>query len=165
MPSSLLWPHPTSYAASRVTSACCLIDSLTMLAASTAQDLVRSLTLPSAHAIAQNAGRDHRFTSRSIRDGCCLRRYTGDSTNPIPNSPSDIRPDCMTAPTHSLSVRPEHLPAPPDWVLRLRVGSASTQQVAPLRLTPGYRADRDLPGRGPCTPLEVRVSARDVCPS
>ena len=51
---------------------------------------------------------------------------------------------------------------PPDWVLRLRVGSASTQQVAPLRLTPGYRADRDLPGRGPCTPLEVRVSARDV---
>src|SRR5262245_28231469 len=68
----------------------------------------------------------------------------------------------MTAPTHSLSVRPEHLPAPPDWVLRLRVGSASTQQVAPLRLTPGYRADRDLPGRGPCTPLEVRVSARDI---
>jgi hypothetical protein len=68
----------------------------------------------------------------------------------------------MTAPTHSLSVRPEHLPVPPDWVLRLRVGSASTQQVAPLRLTPGYRADKDLPGRGPCTPLEVRVSARDV---
>ena len=51
---------------------------------------------------------------------------------------------------------------PPDWVLRLRVGSASTQRVAPLRLTPGYRADRVLPGRGPCTPLEVRVSARDV---
>src|SRR6266536_2810630 len=68
----------------------------------------------------------------------------------------------MTAPTHSLSVRPEHLPVPPDWVLRLRVGSASTQQVASPRLTPGYRADRDLPGRGPCTPLEVRVSARDV---
>src|SRR5262249_19250209 len=71
----------------------------------------------------------------------------------------------MTAPTHSLSVRPEHLPAPPDWVLRLRVESASTQQVAPLRLTPGYRADRDLPGRGPCPPLEVRVSARDVHPA
>src|SRR6266536_1267852 len=71
----------------------------------------------------------------------------------------------MTAPTHSLSVRPEHLPVPPDWVLRLRVGSASTQQVASPRLTPGYRADRDLPGRGPCTPLEVRVSARDVHPA
>ena len=68
----------------------------------------------------------------------------------------------MTAPTHSLSVRPELLPAPPDWVLRLRVGSASTQQVALPRLTPGYRADKDLPGRGPLTPLEVRVSARDV---
>src|SRR6266536_3725837 len=71
----------------------------------------------------------------------------------------------MTAPTHSLSVRPEHLPVPPDWVLRLRIGSASTQQVASPRLTPGYRADRDLPGRGPCTPLEVRVSARDVHPT
>src|SRR6266446_1995405 len=71
----------------------------------------------------------------------------------------------MTAPTHSLSVRPEHLPVPPDWVLRLRVGSASTQQVASPRLTPGYRADRGLPGRGPCTPLEVRVSARDVHPA
>jgi hypothetical protein len=34
--------------------------------------------------------------------------------------------------------------------------------VASLRLTPGYRADRDLPGRGPCTPLEARGSARDV---
>ena len=68
----------------------------------------------------------------------------------------------MTAPTHSLSVRPKLLPAPPDWVLRLRVGSASTQQVALLRLTPGYRADKDLPGRGPPTPLEVRVSVGDV---
>src|SRR4051812_30301346 len=71
----------------------------------------------------------------------------------------------MTAPTHSLLVRPEHLPVPPDWVPRLRVGSASTQQVTSLRLTPGYRADRDLPGRGPCTPLEARVSARDVNPT
>jgi hypothetical protein len=71
----------------------------------------------------------------------------------------------MTAPTHSLSVRPEHLPAPPDWVLRLRVGSASTKRVALLRLTPGYRADRDLPGRGPPTPPEVRVSARDMDPT
>src|SRR5260370_31053105 len=71
----------------------------------------------------------------------------------------------MTAPTHSLSVRPEHLPVPPDWVLRVRVGSAATQQVASPRLTPGYRADRGLPGRGPCTPLEVRVSARDMNPT
>jgi len=39
------------------------------------------------------------------------------------------------------------------------------QQVALLRLTPGYRADKDLPGRGPPTPLEVRVSARDVDPT
>ena len=45
------------------------------------------------------------------------------------------------------------MPVPPDWVLRLRVGSAATCQVTPARLTPGYRARRDLPGRGPSTPL------------
>ena len=44
-------------------------------------------------------------------------------------------------------------------------GLLRRSRVAPLRLTPGYRADRDLPGRGPCTPLEVRVSARDVHPA
>ena len=44
-----------------------LIGTLTVLAAPTAQDLVRSLTLPSAHAVAQNAGGDHRFISLSIR--------------------------------------------------------------------------------------------------
>jgi hypothetical protein len=71
-----------------------LIDALTVLAALTAQDLVRSLTLPSAHAVARNAEGDHRFPSPSISDGCCLRRYTGDSTTPIPDSPSDTRPGC-----------------------------------------------------------------------
>jgi len=71
-----------------------LIDALTVSAAPTAQDLVRSPALPSAHAVARNAKGDHRFHSPSIRSGCCLRRYTGDSTTPIPDSPSDIRPDC-----------------------------------------------------------------------
>ena len=54
---------------------------------------------------------------------------------------------------NSLSVPPERWPVPPDWVLGLRVGSASTWQVTPPCLIPGYRARRDLPGRGPSTPL------------
>ena len=65
-----------------------------MLAAPTAQDLVRSLALPSAHAVAQNAGGDHRFISLSIHGRCCLRRYTGNSTTPFPDSPSNSRPEC-----------------------------------------------------------------------
>src|SRR5690242_10242934 len=71
---------------------------------------------------------------------------------PFPNSPSNTRSRCHDGAIHSLSVRPERLPVPPDWVLRLRVGSAATQ-VTPPCLTPGYRARRDLPGRGPSTPL------------
>jgi hypothetical protein len=66
----------------------------------------------------------------------------------IPDSPSAVRPECHDGANHSLSVWPEHLSVPPDSVLRLRVGSASTQRLAPLRLTPAYRPDRDLPGRG-----------------
>ena len=60
-----------------------LIGALTVLATPTAQDLVRSLTLPSAHAVAQNAGGDYRFISLSIRGRYCLRRYTGNSTTPF----------------------------------------------------------------------------------
>ena len=53
----------------------------------------RSLTLPSAHAVAQNAGGDHRFISLSIHGRCCLHRHTGDLTTHSPDSPSASRPD------------------------------------------------------------------------
>jgi hypothetical protein len=36
------------------------------------------------------------------------------------------------------------------------------RKSCPLRLTPAYRPDRDLLGRGPRTPQEVRVSAHDL---
>jgi hypothetical protein len=92
----------------------------------TARDLDRSLTLPSVHAVARNTGDDGCFPSLRIHSRCCLRPYTGGSTIPFPNSPSDTRSRCHDGAIHSLSVRPEHLPVPPDWVLRLRVGSAAT---------------------------------------
>lgn len=56
----------------------------------------------------------------------CLRPYTGGSTIPFPNSPNDTCSRCHDGAIHSLAVRPERLPVPPDWVLRLRVGSAAT---------------------------------------
>jgi hypothetical protein len=92
----------------------------------TARDLDRSLTLPSVHAVAQNTGDDSCFSSLPIHSRCYLRPYTGGSTIPFPNSPSNTRSGCHDGAIHSLSVRPERLPVPPDWVLRLRVGSAST---------------------------------------
>jgi hypothetical protein len=92
----------------------------------TERDLDRSLTLPSVHAVARNTGDDDCFPSLRIHSRCCLRPYTGGSTIPFPNSPSNIRSKCHDGAIHSLSVRPERLPVPPDWVLRLRVGSAST---------------------------------------
>ena len=55
--------------------------------------LVRSHTLPSAHAVAQNAGGDHRFISLSIR---VVAVFVGtQATRPphSPDSPSDSRPD------------------------------------------------------------------------
>ena len=119
----------------------------------TTWDLDRSLTLPSVHAVARNTGDDDCFSSLRIHSRCCLRPYTGGSTIPFPNSPSNTRSRCHDGAIHSLSVRPERLPVPPDWVLRLRVGSAATWQITPPCLTPGYRAHRDLPGRGPFTPL------------
>jgi hypothetical protein len=92
----------------------------------TTQDLDRSLTLPSVHAVARNTGDDGCFSSLRIHNRCCLRPYTGGSTIPFPNSPSNTRSRCHDGAIHSLSVRPERLPVPPDWVLRLRVGSAAT---------------------------------------
>src|SRR5712691_1349434 len=92
----------------------------------TTQDLDRSLTLPSVHAVARNTGDDDCFSSLRIHSRCCLRPYTGGSTIPFPNSPSNTRSRCHDGAIHSLSVRHELLPVPPDWVLRLRVGSAST---------------------------------------
>ena len=92
----------------------------------TAQDLDRSLTLPSVHAVARNTGDDGCFSSLRIHSRCCLRPYTGGSTIPFPNSPSNTRSRCHDGAIHSLAVRPERLPVPPDWVLRLRVGSAAT---------------------------------------
>ena len=65
----------------------------------------------------------------SIRGGCCLYRYTGDWTTPIPDSPSAVRPDGHASANHSLSVWPEHLSVPPNSVLRLRVASASTTEL------------------------------------
>ena len=120
----------------------------------TVRDLDRSLTVPSVHAVAQNTGDDGCFASLRIHSRCCLRLYTGGSTIPFPNSPSNHRSGCHDGAIHSLSVRPERLPVPPDWVLRLRVGSAAAWQVTPPCLTPDYRAHRDLPGRGRSTPLE-----------
>ena len=97
----------------------------------TARDLVRSLTLPFVHAVARNTGDDDCFSSLRIHSRCCLRPYTGGSTIPFPNSPSNNRSRCHDGAIHSLSVRPERLPVPPDWVLRLRVGSASTHELPP----------------------------------
>ena len=37
-----------------------------------------------------------------------------------------LRSSCHDGAIHSLSVRPELLPVPSDWVLGLRVGSAAT---------------------------------------
>src|SRR5260221_14717697 len=76
-----------------------LIGALTVLAAPTAQDLVRSPTLPSAHAVARNAGGDHRFSFLSFRRGCCLRRYTRDRAAsrrffPRRSSIVDFLPSC-----------------------------------------------------------------------
>jgi hypothetical protein len=48
----------------------------------------------------------------SIRGVCCLYRYTGDWTTPIPDSPSAVRPDGHAGANHSLSVWPEHLSVP-----------------------------------------------------
>lgn len=114
----------------------------------TTWDLDRSLALPSVHAVARKTGDDDCFSSLRIHSRCCLRPYTGGSNIPFPNSPSNNRSRCHDGAIHSLSVRPERLPVPPDWVLRLRVGSAATWQITPPCLTPGYRAHRGLAREG-----------------
>jgi hypothetical protein len=68
----------------------------------TTRDLDRSLTLPSVHAVAQNTGDDGCFSSLRIHSRCCLRPYTGGSTIPFPNSPSDTRSRCHDGAIHSL---------------------------------------------------------------
>jgi hypothetical protein len=99
----------------------CLIGPLTAAESPpTVQDLDRSLALPSVHAAAQNAEGDGGFLSLCIHHRCCLRRNTGDSTTLFPDSPSNNRPRCHDGATMpSFVVRPERLPVPPDWVLRL----------------------------------------------
>src|SRR5947209_20284282 len=88
-------------------------------------DLYRSRCFPFVYAFTPNTGVDGCFSSLRIHSRCCLRPYTGGSTIPFPNSPSDTRPRCHDGAIHSLAVRSERLPVPPDWVLRLRVGSAA----------------------------------------
>src|SRR5438045_3252736 len=112
----------------------------------TAWDLDRFLTLPSVHAVARNAEGDDGFPSLCIHRRCCLRRYTGGSTTLFSDSPSNNRPKCHDGAMPSLMVRPERWPVPPDWVLRLTCRVCFDVTGYPSRLTPGYRAHRDLPG-------------------
>src|SRR5205823_5296535 len=96
---------------------------------------------------------DDGFPSLCIHRRCCLRRYTGGSTTLFSDSPSNNRPKCHDGAMPSLMVRPERWPVPPDWVLRLTCRVCFDVTGYPSRLTPGYRAHRDLPGRGRSTPL------------
>ena len=153
-PSSLVWPPPTAREASRRTSAGSrLISPLTTAEQPpTPRALVRSLALPSSRAAASNVGGGDRFSGPYLHGRCCLRRYTGDSTTPFPDSPRNHCPGCHDGVKRvHFRCGPRLCPCLRDWVTEANVsGLLRRGRVAPPRWSA-----RSPPLRVPSRPWQL----------